>query len=262
VTGVAARTVWERLPARTVPVAAALVLVAAAAMLVDIRGAASTGVASLGRSLTPLARSARTTAASLADQANIRAHAAVAASREAPRPRPASAPAQAAPEALPAERTSGMLVVFSRVPLDLYVGTRRIGTTEDGQIVMAPGRHRVAMMNTRLNYRGEVAVDVRPGAVTAHTVALPDGVLEVETEPGTEVWVEGKRAGVAPLGAISVPIGTREIVVRHPELGERRSIVEVRYGETARVMMLPSAGATPSNAFPLPRLDQRGPAIR
>jgi hypothetical protein len=262
VTSVAARTIWERLPARTVPVAATIVLVAAAATLIDMRGAAATGVASLGRTLTPLARSARATATTLADTANSRAHAVSAASREAPRSRPSSAPAPAMLEPLPEERTAGMLVVFSRVPLDLFVGTRRIGTSEDGQIVMPPGRHRVAMVNTRLNYRGEVVLDVGPGAVTAHTVALPDGLLEVETEPGADVWVEGERAGVAPLGAISVPIGTREIVVRHPDLGERRSIVEVRYGERTRVMMLPSAGATRSNAFPLPRLDQRGPAIR
>jgi hypothetical protein len=39
---------------------------------------------------------------------------------------------------------------------------------------------------------------------------LPMGALVVTTEPGTEVWVEGERVGVAPLGAMAVPIGTRK----------------------------------------------------
>ena len=154
-----------------------------------------------------------------------------------------------------------MLVVFSRVPLDLYLSGRRIGSTEDGQIALASGRHRVGLVSRRLNYRGEVVLDVRPGTLTAHTVSLPDGFLQVNTEPGAEVWVEGERAGVAPFGTLPVPIGTREIVVRHPDIGERREIVEVRHGETTHASIL-RREASPAAAFPLPRLDQPGPPVR
>jgi hypothetical protein len=132
----------------------------------------------------------------------------------------------------------GTLVVFSRVPLELYISNRRIGTTDD-QIILPPGRYGVSVVSTRLNYRGELTLVVRPGAVTAHTVSLPDGRVQVNTAPGAEIWVEGTRAGEAPLGPLPVSIGTREILVRHPSLGERREYVEIRYGEVAEVNVTP-----------------------
>jgi hypothetical protein len=92
-------------------------------------------------------------------------------------------------------------------------------------------------------------------------VALPEGLLQVNAEPGAEVWVEGERVGVAPIAAVPVQIGTREIVVRHPDLGERRETVEVRYGRTTVVTIVRPA-ATAGNPFPLPRLGQPGPPIR
>ena len=164
---------------------------------------------------------------------------------------PGTAPPGAPPDA-PAASGPGLLVVFSRVPLEIYVAGRRIGTTEDGQIVVPSGRHRVGLVNTRLNYRGEVVLNVRPAAVTSHNVTLPEGLLQVTAEPGDEVWIEGERAGVAPLGPLPVPLGTREVVVRHPEFGERRQVVEVRYGETAQATLLRRVDVPRDKAFPLP----------
>jgi hypothetical protein len=131
--------------------------------------------------------------------------------------------------------TSGLLTVFSRVPLELYIAGRRMGTTEDGQLILAPGRYKVGLVSTRLHYRGEATLDIQPGALTSYSVPLPNGLLQLDTEPGAEVWIEGKRVGVAPLRPQSVPIGTREIVCRHPDFGERREVVEVRYGEVTAV---------------------------
>jgi hypothetical protein len=156
----------------------------------------------------------------------------------------------------------GTLAVFSRVPLDLYVSKRRIGSTDDGQIILAPGRYRVEMVSDRLNFRGVVTLNVRPAAVTSHTVTLPNGTLQVHTEPGAQVSVEGKRVGVAPLGSIPVPIGTREIVVTHPTLGERREFVEIRLGSVTEVTIARRDPTDPSKAYPLPDLSVPGARIR
>lgn len=260
-TGGGARTVWERLPARTVPSVAALLLVATAALLVDVRGVASTSVSSLGRTLVPIARSAQATATKWLGAASPRSPAVAPREDSNPTPTSTSAVAGTSTETPGTERGTGMLAVFSRVPLDLYVSGRRIGTTDDGRIVIAPGRYRVGLVNTRLNYRGEIVLDVRPFMLTSHTVSLPNGLLQVNTEPGAEVWIEGDRAGLAPLGAVPVQIGTREVVVRHPDLGERRETVEVRYGETTQITIARREN-TPGNAYPLPRLDQAGPPVR
>ena len=105
-------------------------------------------------------------------------------------------------------------------------------------------------------------LDIRPTAVTAHTVSLPNGSLRVNTETGAEVWIEGERAGVAPLGIVPVPIGTREIVVRHPDLGERREAVEVRFGVVTEVNIARREALDPRELYPLPSLGQPGAPIR
>ena len=151
--------------------------------------------------------------------------------------------------------------MFSRVPLDLFVGGRRIGSTnDDGHIVLASGRYTVALVNAEFNYRDAIVLDIRAGEVTSHTVTLPTGLLQVETEPGSEVWIEGELAGVSPLGPIAVPIGTRDVLVKHPDHGERRSAVGVRYNEVTALRLNLGETARPSqDAYPLPPQARVGP---
>jgi hypothetical protein len=158
--------------------------------------------------------------------------------------------ASAAPKAnTRAESGPGSVTFFSRVPLEIYAGGRRVGSTDDGQIALPRGRHTVEFVSTRLNYRGEATIDVRAGLVTTHNVFLPAGMLQLETEPGAEVTIEGQVAGVAPLDAMPVQLGTREVVVRHPELGERRGTVEVRFGEVTHLRIpLRDTDSTPEDA--------------
>ena len=162
--------------------------------------------------------------------------------------------------------SSGLLTVYSRVSLDLIIDGVRVGSTDDGQIVVPAGRRRVELVNKRLNYRGEVTLDVASGQVTTHTATLPPGQLRIAGAPGGEVWVEGEHVGTLPLGDISVPLGTREVLVRHPLFGERRQTVEVTYGAPTQVSMLqqesgagsPQDAASklaPLSAAPAPRSD-------
>jgi hypothetical protein len=63
------------------------------------------------------------------------------------------------------------------------------------------------------------------------------GVVHLTAPDGVDIRVDGEPAGQTPIGELSVPIGVREIVATHPELGERRQTVEVRYGEPAEVRL-------------------------
>ena len=170
------------------------------------------------------------------------------------------------PAVEPGKVASGLLTVYSRVPLDLVIDGVRVGSTDDGQIVVPAGRRRIELVNKRLNYRGEVNLDVASGQVTTHTATLPPGQLRIAGAAGGEVWVEGEHVGTLPLGDISVPLGTREVLVRHPLFGERRQTVEVTYGAPTQVSMLqqesgagsPQDAASklaPLSAAPAPRSD-------
>ena len=128
--------------------------------------------------------------------------------------------------------------------MDLYADGRRIGSTEDGQLMLPSGNHKIEFVSERFHYRSTITLTIHSGETTSHTLALPSGHVRVTTTPGAEVWVEGERVGVAPLDAIPVAIGTREVVVKDPAFGERRESVEVKYGETAELTVMPAAAGS------------------
>jgi hypothetical protein len=176
------------------------------------------------------------------------------------------APEAAAPRtgqtAAPAAAAQGtgtgpaMLTVFSRIPLDVYFEGKRIGTTDDGQLLVPAGSHKFELVNRRYGYRGDLTLSLQAGQIVTHTVSLPSGVLRVRGAAGTEVWVEGEHMGSLPLGDVSVPIGTREVVFRHPQQGERRQMIEVGAAAPAEVTATfgtaPAAPAPEAAAAPQP----------
>jgi len=174
-------------------------------------------------------------------------------SRRQPAPRTPQAAAPAPPPAASAAPQAGlsgsaMLTVFSRIPLDIHLDGKRIGTTDDGQLLVPPGAHRFELVSRRYNYRGEVSLSLQAGQMMTHTVSLPSGLLRVRGAAGTEVWVEGEHVGALPLADVSVPIGTREVVFRHPQQGERRQMIEVGAGAPAEVTA--TFGAAPASEAP------------
>ena len=160
--------------------------------------------------------------------------------------RPAAAPqeADATPDytIAPPDPGRGLMTVFSRIPVDVYADGRRIGSSDDAQLVLPGGAHRIELVNDRYRYRSSTTMVIRPGQVRPYNVVLPTAEVRVNTTPGAEVWIEGDRLGVAPLDPVMVPIGTREITVRDAA-GETRQAVEVKYGELTEVSMVPQAAS-------------------
>jgi serine/threonine-protein kinase len=61
------------------------------------------------------------------------------------------------------------------------------------------------------------------------------GLLSINATPWADVLLDGQAIGTTPLANLSVPIGTHEIICRHPQLGERRQTVTVKAGSPLRV---------------------------
>jgi len=130
---------------------------------------------------------------------------------------------------------SGFLAVFAPVELRIFEAGRLIGTTLDGRLLMSPGEHKIELVNPTLGYQERRTVVVTPGRVTAVSVTAIAGELDVDAPAGTEVLVDGEPRGVAPTRTLRVGAGTREVVLRHPELGQRRFVVTVGTKGPARV---------------------------
>jgi hypothetical protein len=52
------------------------------------------------------------------------------------------------------------------------------------------------------------------------------------------------------MGDIAVPLGTREVIVRHPVHGERKQTVEVTYGTTTQLALPQGEAAAALPATP------------
>ncbi|MGH9349609.1 MAG: PEGA domain-containing protein [Vicinamibacterales bacterium] len=134
---------------------------------------------------------------------------------------------------------SGWLTVFSRVPVDVHVGGRRVGSSGDGQLILSPGRHTVTFVNRALNIRETRTIEIQAGSIASYTVKLPSGTLHVDAPAGADVFVDGERIGKAPLRGAPVAVGTRDIAVLHPALGERRQTIDVTAGAPVTVTITP-----------------------
>jgi hypothetical protein len=182
-----------------------------------------------------LTRSALTAAESVLPRVEI-------VSVPAPAPLPASPTPAASARAddRPAPLTGpGFLTAFSRIPMEVYADGKRIGTTEDGQLLIASGTHQIEFVSERFRYRAGASLTIPAGHVLPYTVALPSADVRITTTPGAEIWIEGERVGVAPMEQIHVPIGTREIVVREADGAEKRQVVEVKLGEALELSLTP-----------------------
>jgi hypothetical protein len=138
------------------------------------------------------------------------------------------------PPPSPTVRTGGVRL---STPIDLTVleGDRLIGSSVEGPIFAAAGRHEFEFVNPAIGYRTRQVVEIKAGQIVPFTVPVPNGTLNINAQPWAAVWINGNSVGETPIGNMSVVPGEYEVVFRHPQLGERREKALVRSGAETRV---------------------------
>lgn len=130
----------------------------------------------------------------------------------------------------------GWVSVLAPVELQIYEGERLLGTTEGEKLLVAPGKHTLTFVSEPLGYRGTQTVLVTPGATAAISMVLPKAPVSVVGPPGAELFIDGEPAGALPIDSVRAVLGTRDFVIRHPQLGERRQAITVTQKAPARVV--------------------------
>ena len=120
---------------------------------------------------------------------------------------------------------AGWLAVTVTTPLQIFEQDKLVGTTNIGRLLLPPGQHVLDFVSDDLGFRAQRTVTVKPGAATELSLDLPSVTLSINAQPWADVSVDGERVGETPIGTLARPIGRHEIVLRHPELGERRRTV-------------------------------------
>lgn len=135
----------------------------------------------------------------------------------------------------PAAPVTGTLSIASAFPLKVLENGRVIGTSDMERVVLGAGDHTLDLVNEELEFSLRRRVSVAAGKMARVSVDPPQGSLSINAQPWAEVWLDGRPLGQTPLGNVATPIGSHELVLRHPELGERRSTVTVGARVPARL---------------------------
>jgi hypothetical protein len=149
---------------------------------------------------------------------------------------PVAAPARvASPKPLPPGALSGWVRVQASASFRIFEAGRLLGTTDVDRLMLPVGEHVLELRSEELRFSDQQTVRIGAGETTTVQVRLPSAPLSINAKPWAEAWVNGERVGDTPIGNLIRPIGRHEVVLRHPELGERREIVLVTVDQPARV---------------------------
>jgi eukaryotic-like serine/threonine-protein kinase len=135
----------------------------------------------------------------------------------------------------PAANPTGWITVSLPFDVQVYEGATLVGSNRGDRLKVSAGRHTFDLVNETLLFRAQQTISLRPGQTAQLAVDVPAGVLSVNAQPWADVTVDGRNYGETPLANISLPIGTHEVMLRHPTLGERREAATVRLGTPNRV---------------------------
>jgi len=128
----------------------------------------------------------------------------------------------------------GWLVIAAPFEVTVLERTDVVGTSASSKIMIPAGRHELDLVNESLGYRDHRGVEIGSGK-TASIRVDARAPLSVNARPWADVVIDGTPAGQTPIANVLLPLGTHQVVFRHPELGERRQSVVVTAGGPNRV---------------------------
>ena len=120
--------------------------------------------------------------------------------------------------------------VSIKVPVDLQVreGTTFLGTTSADRLMLSAGHHDLDISSAMLGFQTTLPIEIVAGKTASVTVPVPNGTISLNALPWATVTIDGRAlTGTTPFANIEIPLGSHEIVWRHPQLGERRQTVVV-----------------------------------
>jgi hypothetical protein len=206
-----------RPPVASEPAAAAMLPAAAAIPLASCESAPATSTAAAG---TPPASPAATTGEAKAP---------------VPPGKTDAVPAATAP--VDRSMLAGSVAVTAPVPMQVLLKGRVVATTEAESFMLPVGTQELEFVNKNVGYQARRTVTVQAGRTATVRLDAPSGTVNINAVPWAEVWMDGQRLGETPLGNLQAPIGSRELIFRHPDLGERRTTVFITLKEPARISM-------------------------
>jgi archaellum component FlaG (FlaF/FlaG flagellin family) len=122
---------------------------------------------------------------------------------------------------------AGWLTVYSPFDLTITEGGRALSLDDRHQIMLAPGQHKLRLINRALAFDEVRDLDLKSGEQATLSVTPPPSTMTVTANEPGEVFLDGAKVGETGLNGLPVALGTHEIVVKRTAGGERRFTVTV-----------------------------------
>jgi serine/threonine-protein kinase len=132
--------------------------------------------------------------------------------------------------------TAGYLSVQSAFNVQIAESGDIVGSSATPRVMMAAGQHQMTFSNAELGFEERRQVEIRPGATTTVRLDAVAG-LNINARPWADVSVDGVSLGQTPIANYPLPLGSHQVVFRHPQLGERRQTVVVTTRGPNRISM-------------------------
>ena len=125
------------------------------------------------------------------------------------------------------------LEVVAPIVLEISEDGKAMGSTKERRLSLSPGKHVLTFANAELGYSYAHEVEVAAGDVRKITLD-PRVPVNLRATPWAEVWMDGEKIGQTPM-VYELPLGTHELVFKHPRFGERRITPTIRATVTAPI---------------------------
>jgi hypothetical protein len=119
-------------------------------------------------------------------------------------------------------------------PMEVVVTERGAPLQLDSRsrVLLKPGIHELQITNQPLGFSQSERVEIEPGATANIAIETPFASVNVNAPAGAAVFIDGVKAGEAPLSGYQVKIGTRDFTVVDHSGASRHVTATVRPGTT------------------------------
>jgi hypothetical protein len=129
---------------------------------------------------------------------------------------------------------AGWITLATPLSLRILENGQVVGTSDAARVMLTAGSHDLEFLNEETGFRADRRIAVTAGKSAAVRIDVPNGRISINAVPWADVWVDAQHVGETPIGNFAVPIGSHEVIFRHPDLGERRERITVNTRDVAR----------------------------
>ena len=122
---------------------------------------------------------------------------------------------------------AGWVQIAAPFEVQLIEGGEVIGTSATPRMMLTAGIHDLLIANRALEFQDARRIEVKNGETMRIGVEPQEVRVNINARPWAEVSVDGQPLGETPIANARILVGTRRVVFRHPELGERQETVVV-----------------------------------